>query len=467
MRNKLAFFVAAALSILSLFAPASTSYAASVLVKETCNVSVTFRMTVPDSVQQGSTFSITDISVQPANSYGFTVTSSIFDMTATGTSSTAYSQNFITTDPAPTTGHNTYKAIYPNWAMNASGAVGSSIVIKAKKSVTIVQGYGTVKCDFTSTLATIPIVAASAPSPAPSTTPAPSTAPSTAPTTTKTPTSTTTPRPSTTPQSETPAPSTTPAPGTTDTTDSTDAKDEALTVVPLIIRVRDESGKNITNAEVTLNGTKKLKTNSNGEVTFANVLTGNHSVVVTYANKKVSHSIQVDAQDVGTAVVISLPADPVIMNPFVIGGITAGTLAISAPLAFFAVRRYRSRPGLDIPADAVPLQGVISGSATPAIANTTISHIPAIPVFPAQPATPSPAPWDPATPTPATQQVVSFDYSALANQPDTPIVAPQPSPTVVEQPATTPPIPQNPPVGSIESAIQAQVSAPIPPNNNT
>lgn len=459
MRNKLA-IVVTMLSVLGLFAYPTSVHAADVTVKAVCNVNVTFKATVPDSVRQGDSFTVSNIAISPSNSYGFTVSSSIYDFSATNTSSTTYHQNYISTSPSPTTGHNTYWAYYPNWVINANGPVGSSVVVTIKKSVTVVQGYGTVNCNFNKQFFAVPITSpASSPSPSPSASPSPSPTNSSKPS--PSPSASSKPRPSSTPQ-QTAAPSTTATPSPDPSDGPEPSFPESPTVVPLIIKVRNDSGKIVQGAEVTLNGSTKAKTDKDGVVKFENILTGSHSLVVTFASKKITHSIHVDDQDVGTAIVVSLPEDPLIMNPFVIGGITVGIVALGTPLAIFALRRYRSRPELTIPAGAIPLQGIVSGSATPTPAETKLSHIPAIPMFEAQAAPTTIAPWETVPLVQSMQPSEPAQMSAPAVI-SIPVVAPT-EPAMPTTQAPVAPQPEPAPAESIEAAISAQLAAPIPQN---
>ncbi len=321
------------LGIVSLFSMSSPVSAADVTATETCNVQVRFTATVPDSVQQGKSFTITNITVQPMNSYGMTVSSSVFTMSANNTSSSTYSQNFVATNPTPTTGHDTYVGIYPNWSLNATGAVGSLIGIKLVQSVTVVQGYGTVTCNFSQTLALITITAPSAastspsPSPSSSTKPKGSSSPSSSPSPSKSSTPTTTPSPTTTPKTTSP-----------DTSVPTD--EQSVTVVPLNVEVKDSSGKRIQGATVTLDGSKKMETDNVGRATFSNVLTGGHSIVVAYKNEKVSQNIKVTADDVGGIISVTLPSSQLPLG-VILAASSAGLAAVGGAAAGFVLLRRK------------------------------------------------------------------------------------------------------------------------------
>ena len=420
MRNK--FIIAGVISVITLilFAPIPQASAADIPVSvvETCNVQVIFRATVPESVEQGKSFTMTNISIQPSYSYGFTVSSSLFDMTAVNTSSTVYTQNFYSTNPTPTTGYSTYQGLYPNWSLNATGPVGSYVSVKLKRTVTVVQGYGTVTCNFTKTLANVLITA---PAPPPSSSPSPSPSPSSSsspsspsPSSSSSPSSpsgggggggsTSSPSKSSGSGSGTSKPgsnSSSSSGGSKSGSSTTDSSglvrtNQAPSVVPLIVKVKDSAGKPAVGAEVTLNGSKRATTNSSGEVTFSNVLTGSHSILASYKGQKLSRSIYVDGIDVGTPFVMNLasaskPPDPVM--------ITAGILSavvISAVGAVIVINRRKANEK-PLPIPAITLPGIIAGSVVQSPAGQSLATVPVIhahgePVAPA----PSPAPWGPA-----------------------------------------------------------------------
>ncbi len=439
MRNKIFIGGIASFSILSLLSPCAQVFAADVSAVETCNVQVTFRATVPNSVEQGKSFTVTNITVQPASTYGFNVTSSVFDMTAINTSSATYSQDFYATNPSPTTGHNTYVGLYPNWTLDAAGPVGGAVTIKLKKTVTVIQGYGgsPVTCNFTKTLASIPITAPPPPSPSPSPSVSPSSSPSSSPS--KGGTSTTTSSSSTTSHSAT----TTQQPST-DTTKDTAANapkivsadtavqpgEESVSVIPLNIEVKDSTGKLVIGAEVTLDGSKKLITDNVGRVVFSNVLTGNHALLVSYKGQKVSSNISLTAADVGEVKSIKLPAAAQTLNPITIGAAAATTAAgIGATAGVFILRRRRKAAEAALGGQAAPpaitIPGIIAGSAIETPPDSAMAHIPAIPAFAAQPTALTPAPWEPAPAPPE-----------AAPQPLEPVyVQPQPLIDVPPQPA--------------------------------
>lgn len=438
-------------SLIGVFVLQTPVSAGEVVTTEMCTVKVTFTANVPDSIEQGKSFTVTNLTVQPANSYKFTVTSSVFDMTATNTSSTAYSQNFVATDPSPTTGHNTYRGIYPNWSLNASGPVGSSVVITLKKTVTVVQGYGKVTCNFTKVLATIPIVAPAPPpppSPAPSASVKPSVKPSSSPMS----------KPSASPSANvTPSvsPSVTPSPSPTsastpsqDTISPDEVTFQSLTVVPLIIQVKNASGHTVKGAVVTLDGSQKITTDGTGRVTFSNVLTGGHAVLVSYNGKKTSMNLVLSDKDAGNVHVISLPAASQSSNLLLIGGGIAGAAILGGVgSALFIRRRHIATQTATASTNAptVTISNIIDGSAVQAPAATTITNVPPISMSPPQPAQVSNAPWAPASPEPVTvSQPVPTPNAQIVPVPLSPVSATPTSVASVEPLPVQPGVPSTP-----------------------
>lgn len=426
--------------VASLVAPVPAASAASVTVTETCNVQVTFKATVPDSVEKGKVFSVTGISIQPKNTYGFNVTSSVFDMSATNTSSTAYSQNFYATDPSPTKGYNTYVGYYPNWTLDASGPVGSAVTIKLKRTVTVIQGYGgsPVTCNFTKTLASVPIVATSPGSaasqpPATSTQPAPAKSqPTQTVTATTTPTASKSPTAAPSAAQQTDAPTASSGSATAATDNKSGASEEPVSVVPLNIAVTDSSGKPVEGAEVTLDSTKKLLTDKLGRVVFSNVLTGKHALLISYKDKKMTSEVRLSISDVGQVKNIVLPPSSPLVNPYVIiGAAMAGIAAVAGLGAFIVKRRRRAEQGADsAAAPAITIPRILDGTAVPAPESGTITHIPAIQVHEPAVATVTPAPWElpvAAVPSPATPpaSAVSSDMPEPSGQPMPPLVTNQ------------------------------------------
>ncbi|MEI7682903.1 MAG: hypothetical protein WCJ24_01210 [Candidatus Saccharibacteria bacterium] len=130
-------------------------------VTETCsNVATTFNATLPTSVYKGQAFTVSNINSQPANSYGYTITSSTLSLSATNATPATYSMTNSSTVPSPTTGAVTYTANYPNWSLTATGNTGSQITIVLTQATATIVGVGQLICPLTATLGTIGIVAA-------------------------------------------------------------------------------------------------------------------------------------------------------------------------------------------------------------------------------------------------------------------------------------------------------------------
>ena len=448
----------------------SSASAATVTVKAFCNVQVTIKATVPDSIEQGKSFMMTDITVQPANTYGFNVTSSIYYMSATGTSSTNYQQNFYATNPSPTTGHNTYVSYYPNWTLNATGPVGSNVTITLNKSVTVIQGYGgsPVNCNFSKTLATVPIVAASA---TPSTPPPQSTAP-TSPSTKPN----NSPSKSPTTSSSSPSPSTSTAPQTTGSTKSstndstavapsTSEKpvNKSVSVVPLTIEVRDHFGTTIKNAEVMLDSSKRLTTDNRGKVTFSNVLTGPHAILVSYKGQKITKNITLGDDAISKVTTVELPATP---PPWpIIIGIGVTTVVLLAAATILMLRRKRSRQ----PDSTDTLHGVINQAVERSPSPVLSGTIPAIPMFATKSAPPPLTPWNPIPPadTPQVAPVMPETTLPLAAQPQAAPVEPtvpnisNDEPQSIQHFAPEPQIASEPPVNEMPQLPVADNEPPV------
>ena len=456
----------------------SSVSAATITVKAFCNVQVTIKATVPDSIEQGKSFMMTDITVQPANTYGFNVTSSIYYMSATGTSSTNYQQNFYATNPSPTTGHNTYVSYYPNWTLNATGPVGSAVTITLNKSITVIQGYGgsPVNCNFSKTLATVPIVAASAAPSTPTTPsqPASPTSPSTKPNNS--------PSKSPTTSSSTPSPSTSATPQTTNTSKTTTNDSTAVapstsekpvnksvSVVPLTIEVRDHFGTTIKNAEVMLDSSKRLTTDNRGKVTFSNVLTGPHAILVSYKGQKITKNITLGDDAISKVTTVELPATPPPW-PIIIGiGVTAVVLLAAATILM--LRRKRSRQ----PDSTDTLHGVINQAVERSPSPVLSGTIPAIPMFATKSAPPPLTPWNPIPPadtpqvasTPAVAPVISETTLPLAVQPQAaPVEPPVPNisndePQSIQHFASEPQTAPEPPVNEMPQLPVADNEPPV------
>lgn len=467
MRNKRAHIVVAAISLLWMMVSHVSVSAGSVTVTETCNVQVTFTATVPDSIEQGKTFTVSNITVSPSRSYGFNVTSSVFQMSATNTSSSSYNQDFLSTNPSPTTGYSKYVAYYPNWIINATGPVGSSVAIKLVKTVTTIPGYGgsPVTCVFTKTLATVPIVAvAPTPTQTPEPTPTQTTTPAPTPTTTQTPNPT---LPSTTPTLTTsPIPVVSPSPSSTTSTGSSSSRNgvskktsgsstnaskssagstanqpaiQEVAVVPLSVEVRDSLGGAAKGAVVTLDGAQKLTTDTKGRVAFSNVLTGKHVLLVSYNGQTVSRDINLDMNNIGSVVAIKLPPSAQPQN-LVLPALGAAIVVSGIATTIFIRRRHAADAKFVAPATAI--HGAIAGSVGITPMGSTLRPVPPIVVFEPKASTPNPAPWD-----------LSRAVSESVTQPTVPSVGVQS--TVYTQEA-------QPPVGSQVQVPTFHTQSPLP-----
>lgn len=467
MRAKIKTVGFALIYAICLFVAAPQAYAENVSVIETCNVQVLFTATVPSSVEQGKSFTMTNIAVQPSKTYNFTVSSSVFDMTATNTSSTTYTQNFYATNPSPTTGHNTYVGMYPNWTLDASGPVGSYVTVKLKRTVTVVQGYGTVTCNFTKTLAMVPIVAPASqtPSPTPSTQPSSSPAPSTSsspsgggstkpsnkPTPSSSPLTTASPTPSTSSSPSSPQ-------SPTEESNNTSGSFKTVSVVPLIVQVDDDGGKPVKGAQVTLNGSKKLTTDDKGRVTFANILTGAHNIFVTYKGQELNRLVYVDGKDVSKPFVLSLKGTAKPIDPVIIAAASVTTVFFGAAATILIVNKRRSdKENEPLPIPSISLPGIIAGTVVTTPTNT-MAITPAIPALAGTPVTVSPAPWDPTSVTSAQPQAPSAATAPLQpSEPQVPVAVNPIQPANIPVPPTestyTP--------TTVDSQLQNQ------PNNST
>lgn len=395
MKIRRAVFAILLAGVLAVFSVPITAQADSTTVRvtDTCQgIATTFIATVPTSVQQGKSFIVSGLQVTPSSSYGVTVTSSIFNMGASNASSSSYSQDFSRTNPSPTTGQSSYTAFYPNWGLIATGNVGSSISITLKSLHSQTQGFGSINCNLSQTLATIKITGF-IPPPSPLPSPSPSRTPVPTPVPTHT-TQVTTPsvKPSATPsKSPVSTPTPTPTPTTTPTPSPTPAAvAKAVTVVPLTVVVKDSNKQLVQGAVVKLDGQQKLTSDISGTVTFNNVLTGDHVLLASYKGLTKSQNISLSTANIGQVIIVSLPPQPIITYPLVITGIVIAATSALGAAAFFAINRIRYAQSRAPEA----LHGIIDKSAATPIVRTD-ANIPAIPVFAPQPVTAGPAPWDP------------------------------------------------------------------------
>lgn len=463
MRRKVTILAVSLVSILNLFVMYLPASAGDVTVQQTCNVVVTFKATVPNSVEQGKQANVTNITVQPASTYGFNVTSSVFAMSATNTSSSSYNQDFVTTNPHPTTGAQTYVGIYPNWSLNATGPVGSSIVLTLVSTKTVVQGYGTVNCSFSAVLATIPITAPAPPSPPPSPSPSSSPSPSPSSSPSHSPNPSASPGPSSSPSggatnsgSSSSSGSNTTSPGsntktgsqpgssTSNTTgSSSQSSDQSVTVVPLNVEVKDSKGVVVKGATVNLDGSQKLTTGADGKAIFSNVLTGSHSILVTYKGQKVNSNVTITTQNVGGTLVITLPAIPL---PWAyIAGAVASVATVAGTtfglLMFGRKRKADELEAIKAAKPAISIPGIMAGPVVEDLSSSSIVHTPAVSMFESQAPVMKPAPWAPVAFATPESYPVAPSLASVSPTLVSPAPASAPKPSIVLR---TPPSIANP-----------------------
>ncbi len=298
-QNKKTFLGLLILSFSFLFGVVTVAPA--VAVDESCSGVVTaFNATAPASVNPGQSFSITGISSRPSTSYGVTVLSSTLSLSATNSTPATYSMINSSTDPSPTTGAPTYTAYYPNYALTASGAAGSSITVKLVQASANISGIGIINCTLTATLATIPIVAPP-PAPEPTPTPTPSSGgTSSTPTTTKPNTK----EPATTPTTDKPV-ETTPT-NSTKPEEPKEVTSENYDVQAVSITVKDKFGKLVNGAVVTIDG-QLSATTVDGMVTFEDIRVGEHVLGISYGGHNTEQLINVQADAGQNELAVEVP----------------------------------------------------------------------------------------------------------------------------------------------------------------
>jgi hypothetical protein len=166
-----------------------------------------------------------------------------------------------------------------------------------------------------------------------------------------------------------------------------------------------------------------------GKITFPNVLTGNHTLLVSYKGQNVSRSLSVSTDDVGKVITIVLPAAPVSTGVIVAsaaGGV--GVIGTGAAIGFLALQRRRNAGQLQKATEDPTLHEIISAPAVEAPAGN--AHVPAIAAYESQPAAPSPAPWAPPPP-PETPPIQPPEQEAPV-QPPEPAVDPPDQPDIPE-----------------------------------
>lgn len=161
--------------------------------------------------------------------------------------------------------------------------------------------------------------------------------------------------------------------------------------MPLSVEVRDSLGGAVKGAVVTLDGSQKLTIDEKGRGTFSNVLTGKHVLLVSYKGLTASRDINIDMDNLNSAVVIKLPPSTQPLN-FVIPAALIVVVISGVLVAIFIRRRRSAGAALVPPAAAIP--GVIAGSVDSIPKDSTLRPVPPIVVFEPKVVTPNPAPWD-------------------------------------------------------------------------
>lgn len=389
------FCVSVGISLVALHTPVS---AKKVSVDEICQIPVVIQAEVPEKVQKGKSFKLSNFLLKPGNTYGVTIASSITELSATNTNSKKFNQDFYKTDPSPTTGADSYTAFYPDWVIDANGEAGSSIEIKLVGSISEVADVGQVPCTFSKTLATIPIVSEQVES---------------------------------TPIS---AESSSPA-----------------AVVAMRVKILDNFGRPIKGAKVSfavVEPALEATSDENGFATFDNVLSGTHTLIVKDGDSRITQVIKVspDSSFDKTIFTFQRVAPPLYANPFFIGLVAVAlTVGITGSMIYI-IRRSKVAKTTPATQSAGPGLSTLIGST-----NYSNKPVPTIIPEPSQPYgapqsyQPSPAPWTlPVAPESSKQ--------GLQSQPTTPTVpsmAPQPVNTTNDMVSDIPPsskqAPQSPP----------------------
>lgn len=261
-------------------------------VRDTCTgVSTEFKGTVPSSVKPGQGFTLTNISSRPDTSYGATVNSSSLKLSASKVSQGGYNEDNTSTDPSPTTGHPTYTSYYPDWQLTAAGENGEKIVIKLVEATAEVEGFGSVTCTLSETLATVDIAQSESPS------------------------STNTP---TTAEQEEDQPVSTSADVADESVSEDDVQDIPesententsfnLNTHDLTINVVSNDGDAVQGASVTIDNQLTESTNSNGQAQFKDIRVGSHTVVVKYGSYTYENKLSVSENPKDNNITINIP----------------------------------------------------------------------------------------------------------------------------------------------------------------
>jgi hypothetical protein len=324
------------------------------------STNTTFNATAPASVTPGQAFTVSGINSTPDNTYGQVVTSSTLGLSVTGAKPTTYSS----TDPNPTANSPTYTSYYSNWALTATGAAGSKIVIKLVQATAVVTNIGTVTCPLTATLVTINITA-------PASSGGGSSGGASSTTGSSTPSKSTT----TTPQTTTTSPTTTTPQTTTTTPKATDSA-SAQTVAMNILVV--DSQKHPIKATVTLDGQLTVKTGTNGLASFTGIRKGEHTASVVFGRQKISKQVQAGTGNVLGATVVVPSSPSALLYGFIGLGVVLLVGVVGLVIKLFVAKKHQ--PNLALAAE--PLASV-QPAIVPQVQPTIIQPAP-----PTQPETP-------------------------------------------------------------------------------
>jgi hypothetical protein len=310
-----------------------------VRAEETCEIPVTIIANVPESIQKGKSFRVSGFIIKPSNTYGVTISSSLTELTATNTNSTSFNQDFLRTDPSPTTGSDFYTAFYPDWVIDASGDVGNEIEIKLKGSTSQVSDLGEINCTYSSTLATVPIVAE-------------------------------------------------------ETDDLSKQPSSNPSVVAFRVAFLDSYGRPIKDARIKIGSIEKT-TNDDGQASFTNILSGNKLITAVIGEERVQgeYVIGNDFTLGPPAVTLRKPAPPFYQNPFFIGIVGFTSILTIIIVSVVIIKRRKQNKQDEVTASYQNLQGIIQGSINSDLTEPIIIPEPNQPpsVNPTIPI--APAPW--------------------------------------------------------------------------
>lgn len=345
-----------------------------------------YTITAPATVTAGSTFSVSGITGS-SNTLGTTVTSSTLAVTVSGATPTAFSKTWTGSASG------SFVADYGNQQLQATGAVGSSITIKADSVTSQVTGIGTVSCSVANnqltagkageslTLVTINVVAPAAAS---------SSSKSAAVTTTHTA------QLAPTPTAGTPAPTTatTPTADQSATTSITSSSGYDLT-----IKVVDSGNKLLVGAKVTIDNLPPATTNSVGAAQFSHVSAGLHSVNVVASGKTANQQVTVAnkvtelPQQFQVKVAAIHSTSPL---PFIALGVLVALIIIIALVGRYFMRRHYSQKQA----------AIVDPPSAPPVTTPPPAIYPSQPIAPASPPPVPPTQTPPPSPPPAPQNPV-------------------------------------------------------------